>query len=185
MLKILAVVVMTQNDEIPAVSDGTLRAGIIEAVRTPLGFFALSVLVFEAVFGAIALRSDGGDRTFAMTCMLGGMLLLIILVAYFAHSRPEALRGSRYHPPSIAPDTNRPTQEQFVAANDRIAELETRLAALTSLRLQVIACLGAASLEPSGVAHMLGVYSDQHLRRQVTAIVWPSYRGRTRRGRPN
>jgi|GEM_PF-3270581 hypothetical protein len=74
-------------------SAGGERAGIIAAVRSPLGFFVLVVLVVEAVLGAIALGADGTGRREAMVAMLGVTLLLVAVVAVFAWRKPQALLG--------------------------------------------------------------------------------------------
>lgn len=74
-------------------SAGGERAGIIAAVRSPLGFFVLVVLVVEAVLGAIALGADGDGRREAMLAMLGVVVLLVAVVAVFAWRKPQALLG--------------------------------------------------------------------------------------------
>lgn len=74
------------------------RASIIETVQTPLGFFALVVLVVEAIFGIIAAMSEGTDRTYLVVGMLVLIFLLVVMVGAMAVLRPESLRGSRPHP---------------------------------------------------------------------------------------
>ena len=76
-------------------SGGGERAGIIGAVRTPLGFFALVVLVIEAILAVVAGIGIGIDRTITIGGMLFVILALISIVAYFAYHRPEALAGRR------------------------------------------------------------------------------------------
>lgn len=70
------------------------RLGIINAVKTYLGFFVLVVLVVEAVFGAIALKSTGSTQMLAMAAMLLVIGLLIVVVSFFAYRKPEALLRS-------------------------------------------------------------------------------------------
>lgn len=51
---------MPPNDEKGIPQD---RVKIIETVQTPLGFFALVVLVVEVILGVLADGSTGSDRT--------------------------------------------------------------------------------------------------------------------------
>jgi len=68
---------------------------IIRTVQTPLGFFALVVLVVEAIVGGIAALSSGTDRTYLLLGMLVVMITLIFIVAILAFIRPESLHGQR------------------------------------------------------------------------------------------
>jgi len=76
--------------------DMSERKNLIEAIKTPLGFFSLVVLVAEAVFVGLALTSSGTDRTFLLYAFVGVLVLLILLVAAIAAWKPEALWGKRY-----------------------------------------------------------------------------------------
>jgi|GEM_PF-3959141 len=72
-----------------------LRIDIIHAVRTPLGFFVLVVLVVEALLATVASLGQGLDRTLAIVGMLGIIVALIGTVAFMAVRHPEALSGKR------------------------------------------------------------------------------------------
>lgn len=67
------------------------REGIIGAVKTYLGFFALIVLVVETVFGTVALKGTGSLQMLALISMLAVIALLILVVSFFAYRKPEAL----------------------------------------------------------------------------------------------
>jgi hypothetical protein len=82
--------VTTENSSGKAPSD---RVDIIQAVKTPLGFYSLVVLVIEGIFGIVANSSQGTDRTYIITGMLLLIFLLVIIVASFAFFRPGALLG--------------------------------------------------------------------------------------------
>jgi hypothetical protein len=69
------------------------RSDIIRSVRTPLGFFALVVLVVEAILGATTNFTSGSDRTFLVIGMLVIILVLIAVVAVMAWKRPYSLYG--------------------------------------------------------------------------------------------
>lgn len=71
------------------------RASIIQAVETPLGFFALVVLVVEVILGITANFSEGIDRTYLIIGMLALIFIMVIVVSLFSFFRPEALIGKR------------------------------------------------------------------------------------------
>ncbi len=76
-------------------SDRSERISIIETVKTPLGFFALAVLLVEAILGITANLSEGTDRTYLIVSMIALIFLLVAIVAALAYFRPEALMGRR------------------------------------------------------------------------------------------
>lgn len=87
-------------------SAGT-RAGLIETIRTPLGFFALVILVAEALLGIVAtMLTDHVDPAHVLFVMVSLIFFLIVLVATFALFRPEALYGRRLE--VIAPSATDP-----------------------------------------------------------------------------
>jgi hypothetical protein len=71
--------------------DTSGRVGIIEAVKTPLGFFTLACLVVEASLGLLALQLAAGPQLVAVWGMIGTLILLILVVAVIATFRPQAL----------------------------------------------------------------------------------------------
>ena len=75
-----------------------MRANIIRAIETPLGFFALVVLIVEVMFGIIAAMSQGSDRTWLIAAMVILIFFLVIVVASLAIWRPESLSGQRPKP---------------------------------------------------------------------------------------
>jgi hypothetical protein len=79
------------------------KAGIINAVTSPLGFFVLIVLVVEVIFGIIASMSAGSDRTYLIIGMIGIMFLLILIVAGMAIWRPYSL----YNPNKLSDKTTK------------------------------------------------------------------------------
>jgi hypothetical protein len=76
----------------PAKSDSA-RAVIIRAVESPIGFFALTVLVVEVLLTAFAGLSGGIDRTIAISGALFIIVLLVICVTFLTRSNPESLIG--------------------------------------------------------------------------------------------
>ena len=79
-------------------SEGQERTSIIGAVKTPLGFFALAVLVGEAGLLAFAAKAEGMDRTIGIL----GMIVLLFAsgaAVYFLASR----RSDTLNPQSILP----------------------------------------------------------------------------------
>lgn len=94
-----------------------MKVNVINAVKTPLGFFVLVVLLVEVILGITANMSTGSDRTILIVGMLFLILLLVIIVAWMAYYRPSALYGlstptskgtlSKLQYPSSEPDKNR------------------------------------------------------------------------------
>src|SRR3954468_10577638 len=75
------------------------RVGVIEAVKTPLGFFTLACSVVEIVFGGLVLKLSGEAQMIALWGLIGTLVLLILVVALIAYFRPEALGPSTGHAP--------------------------------------------------------------------------------------
>ena len=68
------------------------RTNLIQAVKTPLGFFVLVVLLIEGVLGSAAF-TNAADRNlliWGMLILLGGLIVLVGVLAYF---KPGILQG--------------------------------------------------------------------------------------------
>jgi hypothetical protein len=77
-------------------ADMQARQSLVEAIKTPLGFFSLVVLVMDAALMGLALISPGADRL-TLFCIVAGILVfLVMIVATIAAWKPEALWGRRY-----------------------------------------------------------------------------------------
>ena len=68
------------------------RKTIIEAVKTPLGFFSLVVLVLESILGTLALSLKDRSLGYVMAAVLVFMVILVFVGAVY---KPEALWGKR------------------------------------------------------------------------------------------
>jgi hypothetical protein len=68
---------------------------VINAVKTPLGFFTLVVLVVEVIFGILAKLSSGNLQFILGLAMVLLIFLLVFIVAYLAVKHPESLKGER------------------------------------------------------------------------------------------
>lgn len=100
------------------------RRSIIEAIKTPLGFFSLVLLVIESLLGGLALATDPGeDRMLLVKLIVGILVLVIILVAVISWFRPEALWGKRYSPLDDAFATGL-AEEFYVALDGYLSNLE-------------------------------------------------------------
>ncbi len=152
----------------------TSRNATIDAVRTPLGFFALSLLIFEAVFGAIALLSQGSERQVAMSWMAGGIAVLVLFVAFFAYHRPEALAGARYRPDPLPPGSPSlavpAPQSNDVELAEQLRTALNSLDTLHSIRLQVLAVLGAQSADANHLKIRLALHRDEDWQRLMSVI---------------
>lgn len=72
------------------------RTSIITAVKNPLGFFVLVVLVVEGILGLVTGAAlSGSDRSVALYGMFIVIGVLIALVALLAVFRPEVVGGVR------------------------------------------------------------------------------------------
>lgn len=90
---------------------------IIQTVQTPLGFFVLVVLVIEVILATTATFSEGFDRTFLIIGMMVLIFLLVVIVAFLAYWRPDALRGksSKDAENTLDSDTPKVGEENMVA----------------------------------------------------------------------
>ena len=73
------------------------RVGIIETVKTPLGFFTLIVLVSELILGGLATRANGTNFTILLIGMLLVLFALIgavVMVEVKGRSAPPDARKS-------------------------------------------------------------------------------------------
>lgn len=74
-------------------SSPTERPSVIAAVRTPLGFFALIVLVVEVLLLGSAAFVDATVRTELVRWGFGILLATLLIVGGLVAYRPEALTG--------------------------------------------------------------------------------------------
>lgn len=69
------------------------KVNIINAVKTPLGFFVLVVLIVEMIFGISANISSGNERTLLIIGMMALVFFMVLIVAIMAWVRPDSLYG--------------------------------------------------------------------------------------------
>jgi hypothetical protein len=70
------------------------RASTIDAVKTPLGFFVLGLLVVDGTLAALAVTLNS-FRTPLVWTVIASVPVLVFTVVLLAIYRPEALRGDR------------------------------------------------------------------------------------------
>jgi hypothetical protein len=90
---------MSEADSPPAPLDHSRWTEIIEAVRTPLGFFVLIVLVVEMALVGVVAFSDQDHVPVAIkqqlvTGVLGLMFLMVVLVPVMSYF-PGWIQGRR------------------------------------------------------------------------------------------
>ncbi len=100
------------------------RTSIISAVKTPLGFFVLVVLVVEGILGTLSGAAlSGSDRSVAlygMFALIGVLIAVVVLLAVF---RPEALAGARKDGKlEVRLEQARATAERTQAENDELRD---------------------------------------------------------------
>jgi hypothetical protein len=67
------------------------RVAIIGAVKNPLSFFVLLVLVVETPLAIVVVKGEGGIQITALAAMVLVVAAMIAIVAFFAHKNPGAL----------------------------------------------------------------------------------------------
>lgn len=81
---------------------GERRTSIIAAVKRPLGFFTLIVLVLDALLAALAVRATGQDFAFLLRSAIVLLFTLVALVFLVTWKKPQAFEG---HPSAERPRT--------------------------------------------------------------------------------
>src|SRR5258707_182259 len=82
---------------------GDSRVEVLQVVKTPLTFFALALLATEGLFGFIALRLTGTDRTLSIIGVLILFAATLAMVFYLSTGgRLAALLGQSDSGPAIA-----------------------------------------------------------------------------------
>jgi hypothetical protein len=76
--------------------DTNEKRNVIDAIKTPLGFFSLIVVVIESSLIGLTLAVSGTDRSFLVRAIPIILVLLILVVTIVATLKPEALWGKRY-----------------------------------------------------------------------------------------
>lgn len=71
------------------------RRSIIEAVRTPLGFFTLGVLVCEGIMAVVLFKVQSTNQTILIVGMIGTLLFLFAVVGFITFVRPQVLEFGR------------------------------------------------------------------------------------------
>jgi len=72
---------------------GNTRAGLLEAITNPLGFFGLTMLIIEGILGLVVGTSKmSGDQQFCAFLILVGLCVVVIaLVTVMAIVWPRSL----------------------------------------------------------------------------------------------
>jgi hypothetical protein len=97
------------------------RASIIDAVKTPLGFLVLGLLVVEGTLASLAIALTE-HRTPLVWTIIASIFAFIITVVALAVWRPEALRGDR---PLQDVYANQFAGDLFAALDGALSNLET------------------------------------------------------------
>jgi hypothetical protein len=74
---------------------GYSKANIIQSVKTPIGLFALVLLLVEGILGVLAYTSQGDERSYLIRSMVFALFLIVVIVTLLSVFRPEALSGGR------------------------------------------------------------------------------------------
>ena len=155
---------MKCDDALVAAPKSSSRNEVIGAVRTPLGFFSLALLVAEAILGIVAARASGTDRTLCIVGMLVVMGGVIGIVTWLARA-PDILGGGP-DPRKLAESVLLKSENESLkevlqrlsaensnlkASIERVSSenhsLKLRLEDVTTWRLQILGLLGQGSTD--------------------------------------
>lgn len=90
---------MTKDDSDSSLSS---RVGTITSVNNTLKFFALALLIVEALIGILAVRSDDVELLQSLSLTATGMfVLVVVMVGLLAFYRPRSLLAQK---PSDIPE---------------------------------------------------------------------------------
>lgn len=101
-------------------SDLDNRGSVIEAVKNPLGFLVLGMLVVEGTIAALAVSLEKFQGPLVWTLIIS-VFLFIATVVILAVWRPEALKGSR---PLQEIHANQFASDLFLALDGALSNLE-------------------------------------------------------------
>lgn len=82
--------------------DASIRIDVLREIKTPLGYFALAILVVEAILAALAIKATGFDLTVLVCGMVFSLVLLIAFVGYLSIKKPETLVGVSKQIPKVS-----------------------------------------------------------------------------------
>jgi hypothetical protein len=160
---------------------GDSRVEVLQVVKTPLTFFALALLATEGLFGFIALRLTGTDRTLSIIGVLILFAALLAIVLYLSTGgRLAALLGLIDSGPAIAALQN--NVQNLKITNDTLGKqiqsleaakrrLEGKLEKLDSLKLHIIAIFGNRSLTTRQITDEIVGYESPFSRNEVRATI--------------
>lgn len=153
------------------------RTSIIQSVKTPLGFFTLTVLITEVILGLLAQKATGGDFTILVVSMIALMFVLVGIVAYISFTKPYTLINETYsarREPSSLPfiDSSMPMEEQNSILRKENERLENELSRFNSLQTQIWAALHQSySPSTAEIFEFLGVQGDAKAKAEVISIL--------------
>ncbi|GJH28794.1 hypothetical protein [Caballeronia novacaledonica] len=96
------------------------RASTIDAVKTPLGFLVLGLLILDGTLGALAIPLSD-FRTPLVWTIICSVAIMVAVVVALATFRPEALRGDR---PWQEVYANQLADDLFMALDGALGNLE-------------------------------------------------------------
>jgi len=69
-------------------------ATIIASIRTPLGYFALALLIIDSLLVILVTKATGFDLTLLSISIVIILFCIIIIVGYIVYKRPDALTSN-------------------------------------------------------------------------------------------
>jgi hypothetical protein len=104
------------------------RAAILQQVRTPLGFYVLTLLILESSLAAVLSRSRLTEEHVwtGFLLMIGVFIGVVCLVTLFVWKKPEGLlfEKEQYLPPELDPSALRDQIEDLIFKNVKAESLQ-------------------------------------------------------------
>jgi hypothetical protein len=104
------------------------RAAILQQVRTPLGFYVLTLLILEATLAVVLACSKLTEEHIwiGFLGMIGAFIGVVVLVTLFVWLKPEVLlfEKEQYLPPDLDPSALRDQIEDLIYKNVRPESLQ-------------------------------------------------------------
>lgn len=104
------------------------RAQILQQVRTPLGFYALTLLILEGTLSIVLTCSTLTEEHIwsGFLLMIGVFIGVVALVTIFVWRKPESLlfEKEQYLPPELDPSALRDQIEDLICSNVKPESLQ-------------------------------------------------------------
>jgi hypothetical protein len=104
------------------------RIGVLRQIKTPLGFYVLTLLILESTLAIVLTcsRLTEGHVWSGFLAMIGIFIGVVCLVTWFVWKKPEVLlfEKEQYLPPELDPSALRDQIEDLIFKNVKSESLQ-------------------------------------------------------------